>query len=208
MSVVLEFLPKPLGVDRFALERLLDLIALPLFLVTARRALVYANAAGETEMALAETVGLRAGGLRLHGSPAQLVRFEQAIMAAADPATSASTTMTVGGGGQPMVSVTVLAFAGPRSMAPLAAVILTAQEDCAARVTLRLQEGLELTPAEARVAFYIYAGKRAKEIARHLKVSINTVKSQLANVLAKTGCSDQAAFCVLAQQMLTPVRLV
>nr|WP_255613894.1 helix-turn-helix transcriptional regulator [Pseudogemmobacter faecipullorum] len=49
-----------------------------------------------------------------------------------------------------------------------------------------------LTPAEAKVASLILQGHRPKEIARDLGVSVETVRSQLKAVFAKTGAASQA----------------
>jgi len=50
----------------------------------------------------------------------------------------------------------------------------------------------DLTPAESKVALMLCAGLVPKEIARDLHVSVATVRSHLASLLAKTGTSRQA----------------
>lgn len=54
-----------------------------------------------------------------------------------------------------------------------------------------LQSLFDLTPAESKVALMLCAGSAPKEIARDLHVSITTVRSHLASLLAKTGTSRQ-----------------
>jgi DNA-binding CsgD family transcriptional regulator len=87
----------------------------------------------------------------------------------------------------------------------LAAVVFAAHDMPEVETILRLRQTFNFTPAEARVAYFICAGKRPKHIADFIQVSVNTVKSHLASIFSKTGCTDQAAFCLLAKQLLTPV---
>jgi DNA-binding CsgD family transcriptional regulator len=54
-----------------------------------------------------------------------------------------------------------------------------------------LQHLFDLTPAESRVALTLCAGRSPKEIARDLHVSVATVRSHVASLLAKTGTSRQ-----------------
>lgn len=51
---------------------------------------------------------------------------------------------------------------------------------------------LRLSPAEADVAFCIFSALSAKEIAKELGVSPNTVKSHLRSIYAKCGCNGYA----------------
>ncbi|MDP1875357.1 helix-turn-helix transcriptional regulator [Phenylobacterium sp.] len=55
----------------------------------------------------------------------------------------------------------------------------------------------DLTPAEARVAQGIAAGKTLEDLAQTGEVSINTVRNQLRRVLEKTGCTRQAELAAL-----------
>jgi DNA-binding CsgD family transcriptional regulator len=55
-----------------------------------------------------------------------------------------------------------------------------------------LSTTFDLTPAEARVASHVAAGRVPKEIAVRLGVQVNTVRSQLNSILAKTGTRRQA----------------
>jgi DNA-binding NarL/FixJ family response regulator len=51
--------------------------------------------------------------------------------------------------------------------------------------------GDALTPAEVRVLRLIAAGNANKEIAAHLSISEETVKSQVRNILSKLGAKDR-----------------
>jgi DNA-binding CsgD family transcriptional regulator len=50
----------------------------------------------------------------------------------------------------------------------------------------------ELTPAEARVARSMAGGASVEEIAQSARVSVNTVRTQVRTLMAKTGCRRQA----------------
>jgi DNA-binding CsgD family transcriptional regulator len=60
-----------------------------------------------------------------------------------------------------------------------------------------------ITPAETAVARLFAAGKSHKEIASELRVSPNTVRSQIANLYSKLDVHDKAA---LAQKLMTDLR--
>lgn len=63
-----------------------------------------------------------------------------------------------------------------------------------------------LTPAEARCALLISDGRVPKEVAQALDVSINTVRTLLKRVFAKTGVDRQAALVRLIGRALPPLR--
>lgn len=54
-----------------------------------------------------------------------------------------------------------------------------------------LRQLFDLTPAESKVALMLCLGHTPKEVARDLHLSVATVRSHLASVLAKTGTSRQ-----------------
>lgn len=67
-------------------------------------------------------------------------------------------------------------------------------------------EGLfDLTPAEARVAAAIVAGRTVIEIAEASKTSPSTVRNQLKSVLAKTGMRRQAELSALLANVTLPI---
>jgi DNA-binding CsgD family transcriptional regulator len=68
-----------------------------------------------------------------------------------------------------------------------------------------VQSLFDLTPAEARVARHVARGETIDAFAETNAVSINTVRAQLKNVLAKTGCHRQAEVAALLSG-LTVVR--
>ena len=54
-----------------------------------------------------------------------------------------------------------------------------------------LREVFDLSPAEARVAVELMAGRNAREISKRLDVSVHTVRTHLRSVLAKTAAGSQ-----------------
>ncbi|WP_270939450.1 helix-turn-helix transcriptional regulator, partial [Falsiroseomonas oryzae] len=58
-----------------------------------------------------------------------------------------------------------------------------------------------LTPAEARLAAALAAGRSAADHAKARGVSVETVRSQLAAIRRKTGCRRQADLAVLLTRL-------
>jgi DNA-binding CsgD family transcriptional regulator len=193
------------------LEQLLDHVPLSIYVLNQDRALLYANLAGHEHLHKSRFVTLVCGRFQICGDSMQVSRFEKAVQAAAETLSNSAEcreSMTLGEPKAAQASISVAPFVEQQSHDGLVLVMLTAQDECEANVTLRLQQTLGLTPAEARVAYFISTGRRPKMVADHLGISINTVKSHLAKIFSKTGCSDQAALCVLARQLPIPVRML
>jgi DNA-binding CsgD family transcriptional regulator len=62
----------------------------------------------------------------------------------------------------------------------------------------------DLTPAEARVARSLAAGKTVENIASDASVSLNTVRTHVRGVLEKTGCNRQAEVVALLTGIVPP----
>src|SRR5262249_22523785 len=67
-----------------------------------------------------------------------------------------------------------------------------------------VQSLFDLTPAEARVARSLAAGKTVEDIAADSSVSLNTVRTHLHHVLEKTGCNRQAEVVALLTGIVPP----
>ena len=63
----------------------------------------------------------------------------------------------------------------------------------------------DVTPAEARVLELIVEGRKPREIAETLGVSINTVRTHLARLFHKTGTSRQAELVAMMGRMTPSV---
>lgn len=88
--------------------------------------------------------------------------------------------------------ITLLALARDSASVPLlGAMVAVIIGGKAARVQIFAARH-RLTPAEVRVTAFILQGQKPKEIARDLGLSVETVRSQLKAVFAKTGAVSQA----------------
>jgi DNA-binding CsgD family transcriptional regulator len=67
-----------------------------------------------------------------------------------------------------------------------------------------LEQAFGLTPAEARLASQIAAGKTLAEIARQQGSGRETLRSQLKAVFEKTGTSRQAELALLLSKLAAP----
>lgn len=65
--------------------------------------------------------------------------------------------------------------------------------DAAPRLSLgALQQQFDLTPAQARLAASLAASESLEDYAQRTGVSVNTARTTLKSVFAKTGCRRQA----------------
>ena len=169
----------------------LEALALGVVVATADGAIVFANAAAE---ALAHSDdGLRLGG-RLSGVGAVQPLEAQALRGLVY-------AVTYGGAGgmlrvtrrtQPPLAVLVAPL--PTRLHPatgltrsLALVLITDPADGPVLAAQALQQLFGLTAAEASVALALAAGRSAEEIAGERAVSLPTVRTQIRQILAKTG---------------------
>jgi DNA-binding CsgD family transcriptional regulator len=169
----------------------LDALALGVVVVAANGAIVFANAAAETLTRSDE--GLRLGG-RLSGLGAVQPLEAQALR-------SLVYTVTHGGAGgmlrvtrRPQPPLAVLVAPLPTRLHPatalapsLALVLITDPADGPGLAAQALQQLFGLTAAEAGVALALASGRSAEEIAGERAVSLPTVRTQIRQILAKTG---------------------
>ncbi len=78
-----------------------------------------------------------------------------------------------------------------------AVLVMTPVGSSQAPATELVQSLYDLTPAEARIARGLVAGKTLEEIAAEQSVSRNTVRTHLRGVMEKTGCKRQAEVVAL-----------
>jgi len=67
-----------------------------------------------------------------------------------------------------------------------------------------VQSLFDLTPAEARVARNLAAGKTVEDMANAGGLSPNTIRSQVRGVLEKTGCNRQVEVVALLSGLASP----
>jgi len=73
--------------------------------------------------------------------------------------------------------------------------VVVTRPDSARQPDASLIQGLfDLTPAEARVAAALIEGRTIAEMAARNGVGLETVRTQVKSILAKTGVSRQAEF--------------
>jgi DNA-binding CsgD family transcriptional regulator len=150
----------------------LDALPLGVVVAAADGALVFANTAAE-ELARRDD-GLRLGG-RLCGLGAMQPLEAQTLRRLVDAVTRG------GAGGMPRITrrtrppLAVLVAPLPTGLRPVAA------------VAPALQQLFALTVAEADVALALAAGRRSEDIAAARAVSLPTVRTQIRQILEKTG---------------------
>jgi DNA-binding CsgD family transcriptional regulator len=163
--------------------------------VDARSRIRHTNMAADSLMRARK--GLAVVGGRLTAmQPATARRLEALIGAAADPDLPRGGSMDVPAGARTPLSVTVAPFAARPSpvFADGPSVLITIADAQADEDLLRrkLEDLFALTAAEIRVALALLAGATPRDAAHRFDVSVNTVRSQMASIFAKTETSGQA----------------
>lgn len=188
-----------------SLEAILDLLPHAALLVDGRGRVVRANRRGEALLAERDGLVLGAGGV----FKAELASDQLGLTAALREATasdastdSARPTVVRLSRSSGRTALTVIATPLPPSRFPMwsmveggaRALVQVIDPDHASGPQLALlQAGLELTPAEARVAALVSEGRTAPEVAALLAVSPATVRTHLARCFDKTGTRSQVA---------------
>jgi DNA-binding NarL/FixJ family response regulator len=170
----------------------------PIFILDRRGRVGHANA--EAEGLLCKSDGLTAGpeGLRA-ATPAHSARLAALIGKAAgsagEPAASGTLRLPRPSGKPDLALVAVpLSHSADLSLAHNPAAILQVTDPLAQTTPdpALLVEAFDLTPAEVDLAVDLLCGLTVREIADRSRRSIATVRTHLANLLAKTGTSRQS----------------
>jgi len=177
-----------------ALERLVDRLSTPVLLVDAAGTIRYANAAGHKELRQASLLVLKNGRVEPR-NVRQTPPFAQ-LLAAAVFEESNYTVMRLHGDNGHMAVLTAYSLRGLPGLVGMpqaAAVVFVTYPDMGERVdALRLQMVYGLTPAETRLVEHLARGENLADIAEKLRLSRETLKSQLRSLFAKTGTNRQA----------------
>jgi DNA-binding CsgD family transcriptional regulator len=166
--------------------------------------LVFANCLAERLLAAADGIAAVAGRVRAVDRTAG-ERLARLISAAAD--TAGRRALSPGGAvalprGDDRLPLTVLVAPFPAAQDgwggayPAAILFLRDPEQPGASGTA-LQELFGLTPAEASLAAAVASGQSLEMYARWHRISLNTARTHLKNVLAKTGTARQAELVAL-----------
>lgn len=172
----------------------LDRLPQGLLIIDSVGRIVFMNRLAESILRTGDGLMLAANGLHARRHQ-DTVRLRMLITRAA--ATTAGNDLHPGGA----LSLPRSGKLGPLKLqvAPLssgsraaAILLITAPEYQAVPESEMLQDLLDLTPAEARLAAALVAGKTIKQFAEEVEVTLNTARTQLKSVFSKTGVSRQA----------------
>ncbi len=170
--------------------------------------LLYANAAAEALARESDALDLSHGCLTA-ADPAAALRLAVLIRCAADTAAgaegSAGGAITLAREDRLPLGVLVAPFRPARDAfgAPVPAALLFIRDPERGGLSqLLLQDLFGLTPAEAAVAAALGAGKSVEDIARACRISVNTARTHLKNIFAKTGTRRQAELVALLMRSI------
>jgi DNA-binding CsgD family transcriptional regulator len=193
-------------------KRLLDTIETAIFIVGRGGKIEFSNAAAE--QILSEGVLLR----RVNGALQPTRPGESAVALEEAFARSAIGDLAIGirGIGIPLVGKTgeraaayVLPIAGGDTRRELGrgyCSVFVARRNEHLPMTIEiLRTVYDMSQAEARVAALIAKGDKAEAIAEALGTSVNTVRSQIAGALSKSGTSSQVALVARINELVPPV---
>lgn len=172
---------------------LLDQLTVAALLVEPNGRIVFSNPAAERLLRAADGVASRHG--RLRATAPQLdAKLAVAISAAALGRGAATLPIARWRADGPLsATVSPLSERGPAGVGigPLALVLIAAPEAQPRISEAAARAAFDLTPAEARLAAALCAGRTLGDYADETGASINTVKFHLKNLFAKTGETRQ-----------------
>lgn len=166
--------------------------------VSATGAIIQANKEAEVLMRSGDSI--RSADGRIAGpAPAVTEKMALLIRGAAETARgkegSAGGALSIPRYGRLPVTLLVAPFRPKREGVgvpiPAAIIFVRAPERLAMPEVSIVQGMLGLTPAEATIVCYLARGRSIQEIAVHHRLSLNTVRTHLKNIFAKTGTSRQ-----------------
>jgi DNA-binding CsgD family transcriptional regulator len=176
----------------------LDGLAVGILFVTSDARVLFANRVAERTLQGADGLSASRGRLRIQ-DPKHRQHFErlvgEAAQTSAGKGTKAGGVISVATASGRQLSLLVSPF---RSMSmgygpavPAAVVIFSDPHAETATPDKTLQTLFDLTPAQTRLVMALLAGQSLAEYARSAGISINTAKTQMRRVFAKTGYDRQ-----------------
>ena len=192
------------AIERHAALDALERSRTAIMLVTADSAILFANRLAETMLRTSDAIRSIDGRL-MTSAPSATTRLAMLIRGAVATACgregSAGGTVSIARAEGLPVTVLVAPFRPARdgigAAAPAAIVLVRDPERPAAPSIAALQQLFGLTPAEATVASQLARGRSIGEIAARHRLSLNTVRTHLKNIFAKTGISRQSQLIAL-----------
>ena len=185
-------------------------IATPIFICDATGRLIFANSTAEKTLDGDGPLLVRRGRVEPR-SPAVRPNFLEALQRA----TSSDLALGRRGVGVPLLAqpasyayILPLLGVGTRRIGhqPLVAIFLSTRQGRALPEDAILMTLFDLTPAEARIMSRIADGYSTVMLTEEFGISVNTMKSHLGRIFAKTGCARQADLVKLMSELSLPTR--
>jgi DNA-binding CsgD family transcriptional regulator len=189
------------------LSKTLDNVPQGLLVADPSGRILFMNRRAETTLRAKDGLWVASDGIRAHRTE-DTARLRELLARAADTSTGNGThaggALSISRPGQRR-SLKIMIAPLPSSPnrgqhGPAALLLISAPEQSTPTDATLLQKLLDLTPMEARLTAAIVEGRTVKEFAEEAGISMNTARTHLKSVFAKTGVSRQAA---LVQFVLT-----
>jgi DNA-binding CsgD family transcriptional regulator len=179
---------------------ILDHLGLPIMLVEADGAVLYANQAAETLLHNHNLIRTVDSILRARNEP-DGDRLKSAIAGTCSNGTGRVVVLGADGASQPVVAL-VLPFERERPTDRSRALVLLRSGKGLSEILINsLRRLFRLSPAEASIAVALGTGMDLNELAGHRHVKLNTLRSQVASIMAKTGTRRQAQLVALVTRI-------
>lgn len=176
-------------------ERLGEAGGFAVVVVNPAARVAHASQAGEACLDIGKPLGIDAAGRLSFVDPMTQSVFEHVLRGRQDDLS----VRTVTTGGTEVTFIRVAEDHGSAIfMGGTVAILIAGQENDTAVATQRIAARYGLTPAESRVLQGIVSGSRTADIAARGGVALETVRTQLKAIFAKTGTNRQSALVRLA----------
>jgi DNA-binding CsgD family transcriptional regulator len=179
----------------------MDALSAGMLVVDRTARIVIANRTAEALLKKADGLTMQGGHLAAHdGAANQLLHkaIRGALLAGRGKAPTAPGLIVVPCEAGPSLALMVCALppdaTGLGSGEPMAMIFVGDPESARDRWPEALAKAYRLTLAESRLAAALLRGERPQDYCGRTGISINTAKSQIKSILAKSGCSRQSDF--------------
>ena len=187
-----------------ATERLgtaiLDHLGQPIVLVESDGAILYANHAAQNLLHGHNLIRAVDSILHARHEP-DGERLKSAILETCTNGTGGVVVLGREGDAQPLVVLLLPFLDDHRSDRGRALVLLRSGKGMSEILTNALRRLFRLSPAEASIAVALGTGMDLNELAQHRHVKLNTLRSQVASIMAKTGTRRQAQLVALVARI-------
>jgi DNA-binding CsgD family transcriptional regulator len=182
------------------LSKTLDNVPQGLLVADPSGRILFMNRRAETTLRAKDGLWVASDGIRAHRTE-ETARLRELLARAANTSTGNGThaggVLSISRPGQRRslkIMIAPLPSSPDRGQhGPAALLLISAPEQSTPTDAKLLQKLLDLTPMEARLTAAIVEGRTVKEFAEETGISMNTARTHLKSVFAKTGVSRQAA---------------